>query len=193
MTRLRRDDGFQLVELMVVMVLLTLLGGATTSVVLSSLRAERVTDDLRTNLDEARVAVERMRRDVREARRIYDTNPHGLVTGPAQLSMWRDVNQDQLQQQPELVTYRFRATADGTGVLERRTAEMPAGQWRAIARHLDLSAEPDGRPRSRFETTPAPPQTASVTMVVTVVARPESGADARNMSITETVRLRNAN
>jgi Tfp pilus assembly protein PilW len=192
MTRLRRDDGFQLVELMVVMVLLTLLGSATTSVVLSSLRAERVTDDLRTNLDEARVAVERMRRDVREARRIFDTNPHGLVTGPAQLSMWRDVNQDQLQQQPELVTYRFRAAADGTGVLERRTAEMPSGQWRVIARHLDVSEGPDG-PRSRFETTPAPPQTASVTMVVTVVARPESGVDARNLSITETVRLRNAN
>jgi type II secretory pathway pseudopilin PulG len=192
MSRLRQDGGFQLIEGMMVTLLLGVLGMAITSVVASSLRTERVTDDLRTNLNEARVAVERMRLDVREARRIYPTSPQGVANGPAQLAVWRDANQDQLQQTTEQVTYRFSTAADGTGQLERRTEAMGAGEWRVIARHLDLSVGPDGKPRSRFETAPAPPKTRTVTMVVTVVARPGSGAAAQKLSITETVRLRNA-
>jgi type II secretory pathway pseudopilin PulG len=194
MSRLRRDGGFQLIEGMMVTLLLGVLGMAITSVVASSLRTERVTDDLRTNLNEARVAVERMRLDVREARRIYPTSPQGVANGPAQLAIWRDVNQDQLQQTTEQVTYRFSTAADGTGQLERRTEAMAPGQWRVIARHLDMSTGTDGKPRLRLETAPTPPKTRTVTMVVTVVARPGTGAGAgaQKLSITETVRLRNA-
>jgi type II secretory pathway pseudopilin PulG len=191
-SRLRQDGGFQLIEAMMVTLLLSVLGMAITSVTVSSLRTERVTDDIGTNLNQARMAVERMRLDVREARRIYPTSPQGVAHGPAHLAVWRDGNQDQLQQPSEQVTYRFSTAADGTGRLERRTEEMSPGEWRVIARHLDMSVGADGKPRSRFETSTAPPKTRMVTMVVTVVARPGTGAGAQKLSITETVRLRNA-
>jgi type II secretory pathway pseudopilin PulG len=191
-TRLRGEDGVGIVELIVTIVLLGIIGTATTSIVVSSIRVERVTDDLRTNLDEARVAAERMRRDVREARRIYVTSPEGLTSGSSQLAFWRDANQDQLQQTSEQVTYRFAAEPDGSGRLERRVASDPSGEWRVIARRLDLSVDGAGKARSRFELSPAPPKTSGVTMVLTVKARPSAGASAKTLSISETVRLRNA-
>jgi type II secretory pathway pseudopilin PulG len=192
MRRLRGEDGVGIVELVVTMVLLGIIGTATTSIVVSSIRVERVTDDLRTNLDEARVAAERMRRDVREARRIYVTSPEGLTSGSSQIAFWRDTNQDQLQQTSEQVTYRFAAEPDGSGRLERRVATDPAGEWRVIARRLDLSDDGTGKARSRFDLSPVPPKTSGVTMVLTVKARPSAGASAKTLSISETVRLRNA-
>jgi type II secretory pathway pseudopilin PulG len=183
MRRLREEDGFQLVEVLVVIFLMGIIGSAISSVVMSGMRMERVTDELRTNLDQARVAAERMRLDLREARRVSSVNGEGLTASTTQLPMWRDLNQDQLPQAHEEVTYRIAAQSDGTGNLERRTAADPPGQWRVIARRLDMS-------KSRFTTSPAPPNTRRASLELTVTARP--GANAKSLSITETVRLRNA-
>ena len=61
-----------------------------------------------------------------------------------------------------------------------------------IARRLDLSLDAGGDARSRFVLSPVPPNTSGVTMVLTVKARPGDGAGAKTLSISETVRLRNA-
>lgn len=190
MRRLHAEDGVGIVELIVTIVLLGIIGSATTSVVLSSIRVERVTDDLRTNLDHSRVAVERMRRDVREARRVYVTGQDGVASGSTQIAIWRDVNQDQLQQISEQVTYRLNAAGDGTVNLERRVGTDPAGTWRVIAQRLDQSIGLDGKAKTRFDLSPAAPKTASLSMVLSV--KPRDTADTKLLSITETVRLRNA-
>jgi len=190
MSRLRGEDGIGIVELIVVVVLLGVIGTATTSVVMSGMRVERVTNDVRTNIDEARVAAERIRRDVREARRIYSLSPEGFTSGPSVIAMWRDVNQDQLQQISEQVTYRLNAAGDGTVNLERRVGTDPAGTWRVIAQRLDQSIGLDGKAKTRFDLSPAAPKTASLSMVLSV--KPRDTADTKLLSITETVRLRNA-
>lgn len=82
------ERGFSLVELLVVIGLASLLGTAIMTVLISTIRTERFTDDLRTVMDDGRVSLARVRKELRAARKVL---PGSDSTA---LHFWVDQDQD---------------------------------------------------------------------------------------------------
>ena len=93
------DRGFTLVELLVAMLVTGVVLGGITAVVLSSLRVEQNQRQLQDVVDDGRLALTRIRQEVREARRILPGSDE------KRLYFWVDKNQDALVQPEELVCY----------------------------------------------------------------------------------------
>ena len=122
----RRDDGFTLIELMVAMTLFLVLGAVVLSAVITMSKAldhERVTGDITA---EARVALERMAREIRQADYVLGRSTGCMIcgfslistatriTGPARVAMGLRT--------PRYITYAYDKTnesiamrADGFG------------------------------------------------------------------------------
>ena len=106
--RLRADDsGMTLIELLVTMILL---GVVSTLVVTAVTQAGRIlthTDDEATGLADAKVILDRLGRDIREARSVVCD---GALTDPTcarHLQLWVDANSDYIQQPSEVITWQL--------------------------------------------------------------------------------------
>lgn len=104
MTRLAKfrhgsEAGFTLTELLVVMTLMGIIASAVTSTVVSTLRVEEVERALQDVIDDGRIAMTDIRRELRSARRVYQESD------AAHLHFWVDQNQDSLVQPTEQICY----------------------------------------------------------------------------------------
>jgi Tfp pilus assembly protein PilW len=96
-----------LVELLITFVLTAVLGTILVSAVVSSDRLFRRTDEEAAGQTDVRVTIERLGRDVRNARSL---DPGATAS---QLVIWIDSNSDYKQQPAELVTWRLVAGTNG--------------------------------------------------------------------------------
>lgn len=104
----RRDDaGISLVELLVTITLMTILSAGVTSAVIAANRVFQHDDDETAGLADVRTVIERMGRDVREAR--------GVASGATntQLQLWIDYNSDYKSEDNELITWKLKPHGDG--------------------------------------------------------------------------------
>lgn len=123
-TALRRghaDDGVTLIETLVTMFLLAIVSSLVVGAVVQSSRVLTLTDDENRGLQDAKVILDRLGRDVRESRGVVcdggladpsdpaSTDPDCL----AHLQLWVDGNSDYLQQPTEVITWRLQKNADG--------------------------------------------------------------------------------
>lgn len=115
--RLREDSredsrGITLVETLVVMLILGVVGSVTTAALVSTHEQHRLVDDESRGLADVRVVVERLGRDVRQARSI-DAGATG-----AKLVLWIDYNSDYIRdpvsQPDEIVTWQLQAQGAGS-------------------------------------------------------------------------------
>ncbi|HEX9766995.1 MAG TPA: type II secretion system protein [Nitriliruptorales bacterium] len=110
-TRDPADAGFSLTELLVVIVILGIVGGAITGVVVTTQRAEQFQSRLQEVMDDGRVSIARIRKEVRAARRVHDTSCTGTAADGSdcaptdRLHFWLDENQDSLVQSDEQICY----------------------------------------------------------------------------------------
>lgn len=169
----RQEAGLSLVELLVAMVLTAIIGSTVLAIITTSLRTARFASDTRSTLDETRVAVERVARELRGARRVYTTS------SGTTLSFWTDADFDGLQDTSEQLTYSL-VTTGGQTQLQRSTA-VTASTPRVIARGLS--------PAAAFTYDVAPPATRVVTITFTATGTPAGGASP--LASTAGVRLRN--
>jgi prepilin-type N-terminal cleavage/methylation domain-containing protein len=166
------EGGFSLVELLVVVALLGVLGSATTGLVLSQIRAERFATEQRLAMDQARVALDRIRTEVRGSRQIIATSD------PKTLRFWLDDNGDGVLQPAEDISYGV-VTAMGETTLQRWTAAEPSP--RVLASRLsDATA---------YSYDPTPPATRVVTISLEIEAQGAGGPAP--LRATDRVRLRN--
>jgi prepilin-type N-terminal cleavage/methylation domain-containing protein len=93
------EHGFTLVELLVSMLILSIVMGAITSVVISTLRVEQNQKQMQTVIDDGRLSITRIRQELRAARRVYEGS------GGDRLHFWVDQNQDALVQPEEQICY----------------------------------------------------------------------------------------
>lgn len=107
------DDGFSLIELLVAILILGVVGGATFTVVLSAQRSQRFTEQVQAATDDARLSVERIRQQLRMARLV--TQP----SGPSGVRFWVDENQDGLPDLGEWLCYATRQVEPGRYELVR--------------------------------------------------------------------------
>ena len=119
--RLRNDTGVTLIETLIVMLLLGVVGSLVTDAVVNSSRNLTHVDDENTGLQDAKVILERMGRDLRDARGIVCdgglADPAVATSGDplcrAHLQMWVDSNSDYARQESEVITWRLKGNTDG--------------------------------------------------------------------------------
>lgn len=116
--RSRRDDGVSLVELLVTIVLLSVVGTLTLATVISAHKSIRNVDDESIGLSDVRTVVERMGRDIRQARSVVcalDTavQADGDPSCASHLQLWIDSNSNYRLDTGETIEWRLVANGDG--------------------------------------------------------------------------------
>lgn len=178
--RLQDEGGFTLVELMVTMLLVGIIGSATLAVTTSALRSQRFAIGQRVAMDDSRTAVDRMLKEVRGARRVYDDS-----TG-TRLHVWVDADVDNVQDTSEQVVYEI-VPSGGSARLQRSTAADAAGGIppRTVVFNVDPTSP-------GFAYTPVPSPTTPTRLVAIELRTAQTGAaDAPTVSVSTNVRLRN--
>jgi len=111
--RLRGEEGMTLIELLVTMILLAVVSSLVVVAVSQAGRILTHTDDEATGLADAKVILDRLGRDIREARSARCFPDPSDPTCAAHLQLWVDANSDYIQQPTEVITWRLEANADG--------------------------------------------------------------------------------
>jgi prepilin-type N-terminal cleavage/methylation domain-containing protein len=113
--RTRQEDGFTLVELLVTILILSVVMTGITSVVISTMRTEQYQRSLQDVVDDGRLSLARIRKELRSARRVHETSNESA------LHFWVDKNQDALVQPEEQICYEVEAIGTGRYQISRWT------------------------------------------------------------------------
>jgi len=119
--RHRGDCGLTLVELLVTMFLTGVVGSLVVGAVTQAGQVLTHTDDEERGLQDAKVILDRLGRDVRESRGVECDTGLADPTDPlsdddtcqAHLQLWVDANSDYVRQETEVITWRLQKNADG--------------------------------------------------------------------------------
>jgi type II secretory pathway pseudopilin PulG len=175
------DAGVGLVELLVAVVIMGLVGGSIVSVAVASFRTERTVVEARAAMDEARLAVERLRRDIRESRRV-------LVGSTATtLGLWIDGDRDAVVDAGETITYRLVADVPGP-----TPCDAPTAGTARLTRQVDAGAQTTlgcaflVGPAFAYAGTPV----RSVTLSLTAEARTDDRGSS-TVEVDDVIRVRN--
>jgi prepilin-type N-terminal cleavage/methylation domain-containing protein len=124
MKRLRAtpEAGVTLVELLIVLVLSGVLGTIITTTVIGGYRTEQFTSEMQQVMDDGRLSLDRIRKELRGGRRVYDSST------AQHLFWWTDQNQDGLQQPEERIHYCVAPLTSTTCV----TSTATGGKYRLI-------------------------------------------------------------
>ena len=105
--RIRLDTGLTLVELLVAVTLLGVVGSLVTAAVVNASHALVHVDDENKGLQDAKVILDRMGRDVRQARGVVCDGATADPTCTYHLQLWVDSNSDYVQQAAEVITWQL--------------------------------------------------------------------------------------
>ncbi len=174
------EQGISLVELLVTILISGIVGAAVLTGVVTMNRTERTMQSVRDNIDEARLSLDRIRIELRGARRIFE-DPDGT-----HLQFWIDLDNNDTISSNELVHYELVDDGDHAR-LERWTADDPDAR-RVVARGLLYDADdPDAVPPFTYDRDPPETRLIDIALVVDVGAR--GGVDPK--PVEAQVRLRN--
>ena len=117
----RGDRGVTLIETLVTMFLLGIVSSLVVGAVTQSSRVLTRTDDENRGLQDAKIILDRLGRDVRESRGVvcdggYADPTDATTADPsclAHLQLWIDGNSDYMRQPTEVVTWRLQRNPDG--------------------------------------------------------------------------------
>lgn len=99
MTWRRDQEGFTLVEMLIVMVILGVVTAVTTSAIITMSRSDQFTEEVRQVTDEGRVSMDRARKELRGGRRVL------AGSTASHLYWWVDQNQNGEPEPAERVHY----------------------------------------------------------------------------------------
>jgi prepilin-type N-terminal cleavage/methylation domain-containing protein len=111
----RRDDetGLTLVEVLVAMLIASVLGTSIFNIVISSKGTEEYQREWQAVIDDGRLSLQRIRTEVRSARRIY------ADSASDRLHFWVDKNQNQLAEPDEEICYAVESIGAGQWAVRR--------------------------------------------------------------------------
>ena len=110
------DEGVTLVELLVAMFLMSIISGLVVVGVAQVARVLIHNDDENRGLQDAKIIMERLSRDVRQARAVVCNDPTTQTSPPRcanHLQLWVDANSDYVQQPSEVITWTVAPSSDG--------------------------------------------------------------------------------
>lgn len=135
----RRDDGYTIVEMLVVMVVLPVMAAIVYQTLIHVLQSQRQIDERTQAVDQARTAIEQIDRQVRSGNVLYDPS---LETLPMSLRIYTQSNglQKCVQWQVDTTNHLLRTRSwdptwwQGTGTV---------GAWHVVARDVtNTSSQP---------------------------------------------------
>ncbi|MBW3663975.1 MAG: prepilin-type N-terminal cleavage/methylation domain-containing protein [Actinobacteria bacterium] len=183
--RYHDQRGFTLVELLVVMVILGVVAAATTSVIIATQRSNQFGDELRTVMDDGRISLDRVRKELRAGRRVLEGST------PWMLRWWTDQNQDGLRQTSETINYCVAPLGSTSCVTSAATGEFQLIRW------TDAQTASEARVIARTLTTTEvfggleAPVTATRVVTVTFVLDVQDASGPEDLTMDATIRLRN--
>jgi prepilin-type N-terminal cleavage/methylation domain-containing protein len=188
--------GFTLVELLVVVVLMGIIGAAITNVVVTTLQTSRTNSDVRAKLDQTRLAVERVREEIRGADEVC-THSDGT-----EVAIWTDMNRDGLYQAGEVTRFLV-ADVSGQRILQRQdgtgTVRAIVGNVAPATSYFAYDLAPASQtPGVKCQPTtvaagPVDARTSTVDVTIPITARlPNDPARADDMTVATSITLRNA-
>jgi len=184
MSWFRRDErGTTLVELLVMMVLISTLGMVMVTAFAATSRSSKVGEDETRGLSDVRTVIERLGRDIRDARGVTCDGAAWDSTCQSHLQLWVDYNSNyKIDANTEIVTWQLQSLGDGHHYKVVRTV---GGVSTTIATSLivQVAFTYDQQPTST-NTSP----TRTVTTSMTYDAIYGLGAGSRDLSFTERVR-----
>lgn len=203
MDRMRPDtgeQGFTLVELLVTILILGIVMTGITSVVISTLGTEQYQRQLQDVVDDGRVSLQRIRQELRGARRVLDSSSSD------RLHFWVDQNQDALVAPEELICYVVEAIsatqwqisrwADAEDATDCAPGAIPTGQTARVVASTLISSNPSDPTQTPtpFTFTPVPggvndPPTREVTIDLDLEV--ESARGPESVQVQASIRLRN--
>jgi type II secretory pathway pseudopilin PulG len=167
----RSEEGFTLVETLVASTIALLIGSLLITTLVVAMRTEKYTAQDSEALVELRTAMDRLTKEVRQARQVYSAS-----TGTS-MQIWVDTDRDYHQDGSERITWAL--VIVGSEAELRRSSS--GGSTHTVAVQLV--------PGTAFTYSPAPPSTSSVT--VTLTADVQAGSHAAARTLETQVRLRN--
>jgi prepilin-type N-terminal cleavage/methylation domain-containing protein len=197
----RSQGGFTLIELLVVIALTSVVSASVVAVLMQTMRTEQYTGQLREVMDDGRVSLDRIRQELREARRVYlDPTCEGAPSCDAssRVSFWVDSNQDHLQQVSEQVHYCLREIGTTECVDPELGKKFELVRWTADVQSPDAQTSPaNAQIISRtivgttkpFSFNVSPPDTSVVT--VTLVLDTQAARGPTELEMSSTIRMRN--
>ena len=109
----RNDAGTTLAETIVSMMLLGVLGTVVLAATLSVTKTQRVADDDTRGQEDVAVVVDRLSRDIRDARGVVCDGAASDPECKTHLQLWIDYNSNYKQDSDETITWKLRSGADG--------------------------------------------------------------------------------
>lgn len=108
-----RDRGLTLIELLVTMLLLGVVSTLVVTAVAQSVRILTHTQDEGTGLNDAKIVLDRVARDIRQARSVECTPTAADPSCQKRLTLWIDRDSSYTRSDDELVTWELLPNADG--------------------------------------------------------------------------------
>jgi len=185
------DEGTTLIEVLVTSILLTVISGLTFYAFLSASNVVRNTDDESIGLTDVRIVVERMGRDIRNARAVVclpDTtiDAAGDPTCAAHLNLWIDNNSNYRLDSGETIAWKLLPKGDGVHFdVVRRNLDTGQAAIQATTLVVQFAFGYDVLPTTTATTS----KTTYVKTAMTYDARVGSGVSSRTVEFSD--RLRN--
>ena len=180
-TRLSEETGITVIELSITSFVLLIISALMLTALQMATRTNAIVAEDTESLTTARIARERLEREIRQADAIFSTSDRDT------LDLWIDENNDDVADPSELVRWEFvdiDGLPGGKAELIRSTA---AGTSNPQGIHY---RSPMGATYTPFALSPAPPATEQVTF--TLIVEPErDGVAAEPVEIQATVSPRN--
>lgn len=182
-TDIREDErGITFVEMMVASAISAVVGSLLIAALSMVTRVDKFTREDSEALGELRTATERFQKEMRQARKVYDTNDLPASTATI-VHFWVDYNRDNQQNADERIIWRLE-TFSSRMRLVRTNDQKEAASEAPFIEAVDLVSG------SSFSYAPAPPDTTAVTL--TLRADVSSGSQPSVRTVRTQVRLRNA-
>lgn len=136
------EEGFSLIELLVVVSLLAVVGSSILTVIVATSRSNSFQHELRTVMDDGRTSLDRIRKELRGGRRVLDGSD------AYHLYWWVDQNQNGLQETSERIHYCVTPLGDPDGNLCLTATPASPGQYQLV-RWSDAANPADARSIAR--------------------------------------------
>lgn len=182
-----RESGITLVETLVAMVLLGVVGAIVLAATLSTQNTLRVSDDEARGQEDVAVVVDRLSRDIRDARGVVCDGATYDPTCTVHLQLWADYNSNYKQDSGETITWGLQKSSDDIHYDMVRTTD--GGATQIVARTIveNVAFTYDVQPEA---TQPAPGEvsTRTVKVLMKYDALINSGGSIRTVTFSTMLR-----
>ena len=187
---LRRDDaGITLVETLIAMMLFGILGAVVLAATISTQRTMRVADDEARGQEDVAIVVDRLGRDIRDARGVVCDGAASDPTCLRHLQLWVDYNSNYKQDTGETITWELTPNDDGEHKDVVRTVD--GGTPSVIARTIVSDFAFLYAPQDPTDSQPAPGEPTTREVRVKMDYDAVVGSDTSQREVTFTALLRN--